>query len=76
MIYYDSRVIGVDCFTYATPIRTMDGAGLCELFWWSVDCPACLHKIGLRSESDGVRDQVFESTNLIPSMGWGSLIPD
>ena len=32
--------------------------------------------ICLRSDSGGVRDQVFESTNLIPSMGWGSLVPD
>ena len=36
----------------------------------------CLHEIGLRSRYDSVRDQVFESTNLIPSMGWGSLVPD
>jgi len=49
------------------------GPGLC---WYSVVCPVYLLEIGLRSKSDGVRDQVFESTNLIPSMGWGSLVPD
>ena len=38
--------------------------------------PVCLNEIDLRSKRVGVRDQVFESTNLIPSMGWESLVPD
>ena len=41
-----------------------------------VDCPVCLNENGLRSKCVGVRDQVLESTNLIPSMGGGSLVPD
>ena len=32
-----------------------------------------VYEILLRPDSGGVRDQVFESTNLIPSMGWGSV---
>ena len=63
-------------FTYVITIRMTGGAGPWELFWWSVDCPVYLNEIGLRSKRVGVRDQVFESTNLIPSMGWRSLVPD
>ena len=56
-------------FSSVATIRTMDGAGLCELFWWSVDGPVRLLEMHLRSKGDGVRDQVFESTSLILSMG-------
>ena len=76
MIDCHSRVIGVVSFPSVTTIRTMDGVGLCELFWWSVDCLVCLNESGLRSKRDGVRDQVLESINLTPSIGWGSLVSD
>ena len=76
MIDCHSRVIGVVSFPFVTTIRTMDGVGLCELFWWSMDGPVHLLEMRLRSKGDGVHDQVFKSINLIPSMGWGSLVPD
>ena len=52
-----------------------DGRGQ-ACVWYMVDCPVCLNENELRSKRVGVHDQVIESTNLIPSMGWGSLVPD
>ena len=51
------------------------GQGFGEFFWWSAYRPVYLLNL-LRPDSGGVHDQVFESTNLIPIMGWGSLVPD
>ena len=55
-------------YSPVTTIRTMDGAGFEVTLWWSVDRPVCLCNL-LRPDSGGVRDQVFESTSLILSMG-------